>query len=75
MKDLDTRFAEIERRVAALVSDNARLRAQVAALQTELEHARVDAEELQGLQGKRLQIRERIEKVLQSLETIGEKGV
>ena len=74
MKDLDARFAEIEKRVTALASDNARLCKQVAALQKELEQARADARELQNLQGKRMHIREKIEKVLQSLEAIGEKG-
>lgn len=74
MKDLDERFTEIEKRVAALATDNVRLRQQVARLQQELEQARAEAGELQDLHGKRLHIRDKIEKVLQSLEAIGEKG-
>ena len=74
MKDLTERFAEVEKRVTALVSENAGLRKRVAELERELEQARAEASEFQNLQGKRLHIREKLEKVLQSLEAIGEKG-
>lgn len=74
MKDLTERFSEIEKRVRALASDNAGLRKRVAELERDLEQARAEASEFQNLQGKRLHIREKIEKVLRSLEAIGEKG-
>lgn len=74
MKDLEARFAEVEKRVKTLVADNTRLRKRVSELERELKEARLQSEELRHFHGKKLHIREKIEKVLQSLETMGEKG-
>ncbi|OGW40747.1 MAG: hypothetical protein A2010_16225 [Nitrospirae bacterium GWD2_57_9] len=74
MKDLDAGFAEVERRVKTLIAENARLRKQVAELERELAFAQTASGELRNFQGIRMQIREKIEIVLQSLEALGEKG-
>lgn len=74
MTDLEARFAELEKRVTRLVSDNTELRTRAAGLERELERARAEVREFQSLQGKRVHLRDKIEKVLQSLEAIGEKG-
>lgn len=74
MKDLETRFAEVERRVKTLIADNAGLKKRVSELEQELEQARSESHELQNFHGKRLHIREKIERVLQSLEGIGERA-
>jgi hypothetical protein len=74
LKDVTEQFAEVEKRVTAVVRENAVLRRRVAELERELAQARAEASEFQNLQGKRIHIREKIERVLQSLEEIGEKG-
>jgi uncharacterized protein (DUF3084 family) len=74
LKDLETGFAEIEKRLRTLMTANAGLRKRVAELEQELVQAREESGELQHFHGKRMHIREKIEKVLQSLESIGEKG-
>ncbi len=74
MKDLETGFAEVEKRVKILIEDNAGLRKRITALERELAEARLQSEELQNFHGKKLHIREKIERILHSLEAIGEKG-
>jgi cell division septum initiation protein DivIVA len=74
LKNLDSRFAEVEKRVKMLVADNERLRKNVSQLERELKEARRQSEELHHFHGKRLRIREKIEKVLQSLETMEQKA-
>ncbi len=74
MKELEAGFCEIEKRMRALVADNEGLRKRIAELERELARARAESGELQNFHGKRLHIREKIEKVLQSLESMGEKG-
>lgn len=70
-KDLDEQFCIIERRVKALAAENRELKARCADLEREIAEARGSVllhkhrDEVAG------QLRERIEKVLQSLETIG----
>ncbi len=74
MKDLEARFAEVEKRVKTLISDNSRLKKQVSELERELAQARLQSGELQNYHGKRLHIKEKIEAILQSLEAAGKKS-
>lgn len=74
MKELETGFAEVEKRVKKLVEDNVVLKKRVAELERDLARARLESEELRTFHGKKLHIREKIEQVLHSLESIGEKG-
>jgi hypothetical protein len=74
LKELEARFAEVEKRLRILIGDNGRLKKRVAELEKELAQARVTSEEFQNFQGKRLHVREKIEKVLRSLEAIKEKA-
>ncbi len=73
MKDLQDKFSEIERRVKALVTENADLRRRVAGLEQELSAVRRDAKDIEDLRGRKTEIREKIERVLRSLEDAGEK--
>ncbi len=73
MYDLESRFSEVEKRMRALIADNARLTSRITELEQELAGVRREALELQNLQGKSMHIREKIERILHSLETIGDK--
>ncbi len=68
MKDLETKFAEVEKRIGALVAENKVLMGRVRELEHELTHARREAQELQNLHGKKMHIREKVERILHSLE-------
>lgn len=74
MKDLETKFVEVEKRVKTLVADNAGLRKRIAVLEQELAQARHESREMQNFHGKRIHIREKIERILHSLEAMGDKG-
>ena len=74
MKELETGFVEVEKRVKALIEDKLRLKKRVAELEEELSLVRRKSEELEAFHGKRVFIREKIERILHSLETVGEKG-
>lgn len=74
MKELETGFVEVEKRVKALVESNRRLKKRVAELEEELSAARRKSEELESFYGKRVYIREKIERILHSLDSVGEKG-
>lgn len=69
MKDLEDRFAEIERRVRLLAVENKDLRGRVSELENELAQARREAQQFEHLHGKKLHIKEKIERILQSLDT------
>ncbi len=73
MNDLETRFAEVEKRVRSLAADNSTLRKRVAELERELARSRVDASDVRDFQTKQARIREKVEQVLHSLESLGEK--
>jgi chaperonin cofactor prefoldin len=73
VKDLEIRFAEIEKRVKTLVSENASLKKSIGELERELAQARQKAQELENFHGKRLHIREKIERILHALEAVEEK--
>jgi multidrug resistance efflux pump len=68
LTDLEEKFAEIEKRVRVLVTQNRQLQARVKELEKELTLARREAQQYEHLHGKKLHIKEKIEKILQSLE-------
>jgi predicted nuclease with TOPRIM domain len=70
VKDLNGRFAEAVRRVQDLVDENRRLRARVRDLEQELEPARDAVRELDELRGRQDQVRQRLERILSSLEAL-----
>ncbi len=73
MKDLTEKFTEVEKRVKVLVAENAGLKKRAAELEQALEDARRDAREIESLHGEKMHIREKIERVLRALETVGAK--
>jgi hypothetical protein len=73
VNELESRFAEIEKRVRSLVADNGSLRKRVAELERELAHVRAEAGESRDFQTKQTRIREKVEQVLRSLESLHEQ--
>ena len=73
MKELEERFAEVEKRVKALLNENRTLKGRIRELDQELVEIRRDAQKFNNLHGKQLHIREKIERVLHSLESLGVK--
>ena len=63
-------FAIIEKRVQALVAENEGLKVRVHGLEKELAQAACDAEQLKHYNGDKQQIREKIERVLQQLDSV-----
>jgi predicted nucleic acid-binding Zn-ribbon protein len=72
-KDIEAKFSQVEKRVQALVSENKGLTGRVRELEQELAQARREAQELQNFHGKRMHIKEKIERILQSMEAVREK--
>ena len=68
---LDDQFAEAERRVRAIVTENAGLRKQIGELEQELSRLRREVQELQHFHGKRMHVREKLERILQQLDDAG----
>lgn len=73
MKSLEDRFSEVEKRVRATVAENARLRQQVKELERELARLRKESRDLQHFHGKRLHVKEKIERILNALESAGDQ--
>jgi len=73
LKDLEARFTEIEKRVGVFVRENEAMKARVRELEKELAEARRISNELENSHGKQMRIREKVERVLQSLEAMGTK--
>jgi len=73
LKDLEAKFTEIEKRVAVFVRENKALKARVRELEKELAEARRISNELENSHGKQMHIREKVERVLHSLEAMGTK--
>ncbi len=71
MKALTDRFAEVEKRVKSLVAENAELRHRASALEQELASARAELQGMGELRGRKLEIREKIERALRALEEAG----
>jgi hypothetical protein len=73
VKDLESKFAEVEKRVQALVAENKVLTGRVRELEHELAQARRESQDLQNFHGKKMHIKEKIERILQSMEAVKEK--
>ena len=70
MKNLEERFAEIEKRVKALATENHSHKTRIRELEQELVQTRRDAQKSVQFHDKQLHLRERIEKILQDLEAV-----
>lgn len=70
MKDLEERFAEIERRVKALVTENHSHKKRVQELEKELKRTHHDTQKSLQFHDKQRNLRERIEKILKDLEAV-----
>ncbi len=73
MKNIRDRFALIEERVRALRASNNLLTARVNDLEQELARTRREVKELEHLRSRKLHIKERVESILRTLESIGTK--
>lgn len=73
MQDIEAKFAEIEKRVKSLLAQNSALRERVRGLERELADTRSQALDRDLLQGRELQIRQKIERILNTLEAAGAK--
>ncbi len=74
MKDLEARFTEVERRVRSLVQENRDLTGRVSELERELAQARREAQEMEHYHGKRMHIKDKVERILSALEGIRHEG-
>ncbi len=70
MKDLASRFSEVERRVRALVAENRTLRAQVRELMRERDAVGAQASDAETLQKKTKLVRQRLQRLLARLESL-----
>lgn len=73
MTDLAERFSEVEKRVKAILAENRELKVRIAELEQELTLARSEAQNFEHVRGKQAHIREKIERILHSLEAVTEK--
>ncbi len=73
MKELEDKFALVEKRVQVLAENNKALAARVRELEQELAQARKEAQGLAHVHGTKLRIREKIENILHTLESVGVK--
>lgn len=70
MKNLEEKFAEIERRVKELVAENRSHKKRVKELEKELNLTRHDAKKSAQAHDKQLLLRQRVEKILKDLEAV-----
>ncbi|MEK6742590.1 MAG: hypothetical protein AABZ15_03220 [Nitrospirota bacterium] len=70
MNDLAARFAEVEKRVRALVEENHGLRDRVRELEGDLDRASASAREAEDLRARKEQVRDRLKRLLRVLETV-----
>ena len=70
VKRIEAAFATVEQRVQALVTENRGLKKRVRELEGELAQARRSSQDLEHLHSRRMHIREKVERVLQSLEAL-----
>ena len=73
MNDLEAGFAEIEKRVRTLVAENKKLKKRIVDLEGDLVQTRRAARELEHFHGKKMHIREKIERILSTLEALETK--
>lgn len=67
-------FIEVEQRVKAIIEENKALKSRIKELERELDAVRREANELRHFEGKRLHVREKIEKILSVLDGLDEKS-
>lgn len=70
MTDLKEKFSEIEKRLKSIAAENRALRDRVIELEKELALARRETQDMEHFQDKQQHLREKIERVLQSLEAL-----
>ena len=70
VKDLGSRFAEVERRVRTLVAENRGLRARVRELEEERGRLGEAARDSDTLRANKAQVRDRLKRLLRLLEKI-----
>jgi chromosome segregation ATPase len=73
LKELDEKFGVIEKRVRALITENKNLIERISSLEQELLAARREAQQSEHHFGRNVRIREKIENILHTLESIGVK--
>jgi hypothetical protein len=72
VKDLASRFSEVELRVRALVAENRALRAKVRELERERDTIGAEARDAGALREKTTLVRERLQRLLAALEALGQ---
>ncbi len=75
MKDLASRFIEVESRVRALVAENRALRAQVRELERERDSVGAQARDAAALREKTTLVRERLQHLLARLESLEREDI
>ena len=75
MKNLEEKFAEIERRVKALVAENHSHKKRVQELEKELKRTHHDTQKSMKFHDKQQHVRERVEKILKDLEAVEAKKI
>lgn len=70
VKRIEAALAAVEQRVRSLVDENRGLKERVRELEGELAQARRSSQDLEHLNSRRMHIREKVERVLQSLEAL-----
>ena len=70
LNEIEEKFALLEKRVNMLVSQNKDLKARIKELDRELSQVRREARKLEGVQGEKLHIREKIERILKTLDNL-----
>jgi prefoldin subunit 5 len=73
VKDLDDRFAEIEKRVKMLITQNKDLKSRIKELDLKLMQVQREAQQVEHFHGKKMHIKEKIEQILHTLETAKDK--
>jgi chromosome segregation ATPase len=70
MKNLEDRFAEIERRVKALVAENRSSKKRIRELEKELSLKRHEAQKSVQFHDQQIHLKSRVEKILKDLEAV-----
>lgn len=70
VKDLVARFAEVEKRVRALATENSHLREQIRELEDRLGKADDSSREVESLRAKKEQVRNRLKRLLRVLDSM-----
>jgi hypothetical protein len=70
VKDILARFAEVDKRVRALVEENVRLREKVRELEEDLDLASKGAREADALRARKEQVQDRLKRLLRVLDAL-----